>query len=109
MFELAKELRNAGFPNIRDVQLRQGRQFLASDGRVSFCSLGELALRKPEFAFGSDPFMFFGHTLDAVARVTGVSLRGGNEMTNLIGTGSTRSKKSRFELDDLADIEFMSH
>ena len=53
--------------------------------------------------------MFFGHTLDAVTRVSGVSLRGRNEMTNLIGTGSTRSKKSRFELDDLADIEFMSH
>ena len=41
--ELAKELRNAGFPNIHDLQHRQGRQFLASDGRVSFYSLGELA------------------------------------------------------------------
>jgi hypothetical protein len=41
--ELAKELRNAGFPNIQDLQHRQGRQFLASDGRVSFYSLGELA------------------------------------------------------------------
>jgi hypothetical protein len=41
--ELAKELRNAGFPNIQDLQHRQGRQFLASDGRVSFYSLGELS------------------------------------------------------------------
>jgi hypothetical protein len=41
--ELAKELRNAGFPNIQDLQHRQGRQFLASDGRVSVYSLGELA------------------------------------------------------------------
>ena len=41
--ELAKELRNAGFPNIQDLQHRQGREFLASDGRVSVYSLGELA------------------------------------------------------------------
>jgi hypothetical protein len=41
--ELAKELRNAGFPNIQDLQHRQGRQFLASDGRVSVYSVGELA------------------------------------------------------------------
>jgi hypothetical protein len=41
--ELAKELRNAGFPNIQDLQHRQGRQFLASDGCVSVYSLGELA------------------------------------------------------------------
>jgi len=42
--ELANELRNAGFPNIQDLQHRQGRQFLASDGHVSFYSLGDLAL-----------------------------------------------------------------
>ena len=41
--ELATELRNAGFPNIQDLQPRQGRQFLASDGHVSVYSLGELA------------------------------------------------------------------
>ena len=41
--ELAEELQNAGFPNIQDLQHRQGRQFLASDGRISFYSLGELA------------------------------------------------------------------
>jgi hypothetical protein len=40
---LAKELRDAGFPNIQDVQHRQGREFLASDGRLSVYSLGELA------------------------------------------------------------------
>jgi hypothetical protein len=53
--------------------------------------------------------MFFGHTLDAVTRVTGVSLRGRNEMTNFVGTRGARSKMSRFELDDLADFELMSH
>ena len=41
--ELATELKNAGFPNIQDFQHRQGREFLASDGRLSFYSLGELA------------------------------------------------------------------
>jgi hypothetical protein len=41
--ELAKELRNTGFPNIQNLQHRQGRQFLASGGGVSFYSLGELA------------------------------------------------------------------
>jgi hypothetical protein len=40
---LAKELRDAGFSNIHDVQHRQGREFIASDGRVSVYSLGELA------------------------------------------------------------------
>jgi len=42
-FGLAKELKDAGFPNIQDVQHRQGREFLAADGRVSVYSLGELA------------------------------------------------------------------
>ena len=42
-YELAKELRDAGFPNIQDVQHRQGREFLAPDGRVSVYSLGEMA------------------------------------------------------------------
>ena len=32
--ELAKELNSAGFPNIQDVQHRQGREFLTPDGRV---------------------------------------------------------------------------
>ena len=41
--ELAKELQHAGFPNIQALQHRQGRQFLASNDRVSFYSLGELA------------------------------------------------------------------
>ena len=47
--ELANELRNAGFPNIQDLQHRQGRQFLASDGHVSFYSLGDLALSENWF------------------------------------------------------------
>jgi hypothetical protein len=33
--ELAKELNGAGFPNIQDLQHRQGREFLTPDGRVS--------------------------------------------------------------------------
>src|SRR5674476_638641 len=41
--ELAKELNGAGFPNIQDVQRRQGREFLTPDGRVSVYSLGEAA------------------------------------------------------------------
>lgn len=41
--ELAKELNGAGFPNIQDVQHRQGREFLAADGRVSVYSLGDEA------------------------------------------------------------------
>src|SRR5665811_930523 len=41
--ELAKELNDAGFPNIQDVQHRQGREFLTSDGRISVYSLGETA------------------------------------------------------------------
>jgi hypothetical protein len=39
-----------------------------------------------EFAFGRDPFVFFGDALDAVAGIVGVSVRGGNEMANFIGT-----------------------
>ena len=41
--ELAKELNAAGFPNIQDVQHRQGREFLTPDGRVSVYSVGEAA------------------------------------------------------------------
>ena len=41
--ELALELNSAGFPNIQDVQHRQGREFLTPDGRVSVYSLGEAA------------------------------------------------------------------
>jgi hypothetical protein len=41
--ELAKELNGAGFPNIQDVQHRQGREYLTSDGSVSVYSLGEEA------------------------------------------------------------------
>jgi hypothetical protein len=40
---LAKELQNAGFPNIQDVQHRQGREFLTPDGGVSVYSLGQIA------------------------------------------------------------------
>lgn len=40
---LAKELRDAGFPNIHHVQHRQGRDFLHPDGRVSVYSLGQIA------------------------------------------------------------------
>src|SRR5450759_4661666 len=36
-------LAEAGFPNIQDVQHRQGREFLTPDGRVSVYSLREEA------------------------------------------------------------------
>jgi hypothetical protein len=39
----AKELKDAGFPNIQDVQHRQGREFVTPDGRVSVYSLGQIA------------------------------------------------------------------
>jgi hypothetical protein len=41
--QLSKELRDAGFPNIQDVQHRQGREFLDPNDRVSVYSLGEIA------------------------------------------------------------------
>jgi hypothetical protein len=41
--ELAKELHGAGFPNISDIQHRQGREFLTREGRVAVYSLGEAA------------------------------------------------------------------
>lgn len=47
--ELAKELKNAGFPNIQALQHRQGREFLTADGRTSFYSLGEVAPRENWF------------------------------------------------------------
>ncbi len=40
---MAKELKDAGFPNIQDVQHRQGREFVTPDGRVSVYSLGQIA------------------------------------------------------------------
>lgn len=40
---LAKRLKDVGFPNIQDVQHRQGREFLAPDGHVSVYSLGQVA------------------------------------------------------------------
>ena len=47
---------------------------------------GENADQKCEIAFTRDPFMFFGDTLDAVARVARISVRGRNKMTNFIWT-----------------------
>jgi len=41
--ELAQELRDAGFPNIYDVQHRQGREYLTPDGLFSVYSLGQIA------------------------------------------------------------------
>jgi hypothetical protein len=40
---IAKELKDAGFPNIEDVQHRQGREFVTPDGSVSVYSLGQIA------------------------------------------------------------------
>jgi hypothetical protein len=49
-------------------------------------SLSENVFRERELAFGCDPFVLFGDTLDAVAWIAGISVRGGNEMANFIGT-----------------------
>ena len=40
---IAIELKDAGFPNIQDVQHRQGREFVTPDGQVSVYSLGQIA------------------------------------------------------------------
>jgi len=40
---MAKELKDSGFPNIHDVQHRQGREFVTPDGRGSVYSLGQIA------------------------------------------------------------------
>jgi hypothetical protein len=39
-YELAQELKDAGFPNIRDLQHRQGREFILPNGSVAVYSLG---------------------------------------------------------------------
>jgi hypothetical protein len=41
--ELARQLNGAGFPNIQDLQHRQGREFLTPDGGISIYSVGEVA------------------------------------------------------------------
>src|SRR5512132_1545470 len=48
---------------------------------------GENADRKREIAFTCDPFMFFSDTLNAVAGVARLSVRGRNKMTNFIDPG----------------------
>jgi len=40
---LARELRAAGFPDIQDIQHRQGRQFLTRGGDVAIYSVGDPA------------------------------------------------------------------
>jgi len=39
-YELAQELKNAGFSNIKELQHRQGRECILSDGSVHVYSLG---------------------------------------------------------------------
>jgi hypothetical protein len=39
--ELAQELKEAGFPNIKECQRRQGREFIILDGSVPVYSLGD--------------------------------------------------------------------
>src|SRR5437899_10877102 len=41
--DLAKELKAAGFPNIKDLQHRQGREFIPPNGTVRVYSLGDAA------------------------------------------------------------------
>jgi hypothetical protein len=40
-YELAQELKDAGFPNIKDLQHRQGRELILPDGSVAVYSLGD--------------------------------------------------------------------
>jgi hypothetical protein len=40
-YELAQELKDAGFPNITYLQHRQGREFILPDGSVPVYSLGD--------------------------------------------------------------------
>jgi hypothetical protein len=40
-YELAQELKDAGFPNIKDLQHRQGREFILPNGSVPVYSLGD--------------------------------------------------------------------
>jgi hypothetical protein len=40
-YELAQELKDAGFPNIKDLQHRQGREFILPYGNVPVYSLGD--------------------------------------------------------------------
>jgi hypothetical protein len=53
--------------------------------------------------------MLFGDVLDAVARVAGILVRSRDEMTYFIRTRGRRSKHPWFELNDLTNIELMSH
>jgi hypothetical protein len=71
--------------------------------------LGEDACRECELAFGSCPLMLFGNAFDAVTGIVGIVVRRGNEITNLIRAEGRCSKPLRHEVDDLADIELVSH
>ncbi len=52
---IAKELKDAGFPNIQDVQHRQGREFVTPDGTVSVYSVGEIApAEEPRVSSGAE-------------------------------------------------------
>ena len=53
--------------------------------------------------------MLFGNAFDAVTRIVGIVVRRGNEITNLIRAEGRCSKPLRREVDDLADIELVSH
>ena len=68
---------------------------------------GENVGRKREPALGDDPLVFFGGVLDAVARVAGITIRRGHEMTNSIATGCQQLEHGRLKLDELTDFEFM--
>jgi len=41
-YELAHELKDAGFPNIKDLQHRQGREFILPNGSIAVYSLGNV-------------------------------------------------------------------
>jgi hypothetical protein len=71
--------------------------------------LGKDACRECELAFGSYPLMHFGNAFEAVTRIVGIVVRRRNEIANLIRAEGRCSKPLRHEVDDLADIELVSH
>jgi hypothetical protein len=81
---LAKSFRSLKrTPTLRSsLKSKLTRRHVEVDNDAAIAS-GENADRKREIAFTCDPFMFFSDTLNAVAGVARLSVRGRNKMTAL--------------------------
>jgi len=53
--------------------------------------------------------MLFGRTFDAIGRIAKLSFRDRDEVANFVKTRRTRAKHHRDKLDELANIETVSH